>query len=184
MALPTATDRAVHVAAMHHGHSSNVTPARWSWIEGTYWYVPTANLPATIFNPSSGALVPILDQTVYHVTGYRNGYFWGPTVSQFGSSTPSGSSLVGSVTPEGRVLLSFTASSGDTQGFGSMTRKHGQWTMENQMFTSSSGTLVGHWAYMVQTRPGMKSWKSLPSAGVSVPTFLANDTQPPPDPVF
>ena len=24
---------------------------------------------------------------------------------------------------------------------------------------------IGHWAYMLQTRPGMASWKSLPGAG-------------------
>ncbi|WP_165247871.1 hypothetical protein [Paludisphaera soli] len=127
----------------------------------------------------------MLDQTVYHVSGYRNGYFWGETVSQLGSGEPMSSALVGSVTPQGRVLLTFSSSTEVVQGFGQMTRKHGQWTMENQMFTpTSSGAQVGHWAYMVQTRPGMKSWNALPAVGVSVPTFLANYDLPGPSPIL
>ena len=59
-----------------------------------------------------------------------------------------------------------------TEGYGTMVKKNGQWTMENQMFTGSSDTQIGHWAYMVQTRPGMASWESLPSVNVSVPTFF------------
>lgn len=167
-----------------HASGNPIRPAvaptvrRWSWLAGTYWYVPTSNLAAVLFNSSTGTLAPVSDQTVFQVTGYRDGYFWGKTVTQLGSSSPSGTSLVGSVTPQGRVLLTFTQTSGTsgptvTEGYGTMRRKFGQWTMENQMFTSPGETLqVGHWAYMVQTRPGLPSWESLPSAGVSVPTFL------------
>jgi len=115
---------------------------------------------------------------VFRITGYRNGYFWGKTVTQLGPGPASCSSLVGSVTPDGQVLPTFT-SSGDgaspsiTQGFGKRQRKSGQWAMANQMFTSPNETLqIGHWAYMLQTRPGLKSWNSLPSVGISVPEFL------------
>jgi hypothetical protein len=86
--------------------------------------------------------------------------------------------MLGSVTPEGRILLTFTVTSSSmspsiTECFGEMQRKRGQWTMENQMFTAPNETLqIGHWAYMVQTQPGLPSWKSLPSTGVSVPAFL------------
>ncbi|MDG3006527.1 hypothetical protein [Paludisphaera mucosa] len=183
-AAPMAPPRHASALVSHVGKPSP-TASRWGWLANTYWYVPTANLPATIFDPASGSLVPVLDQTVYHISGYRNGYFWGETVSQIGPGSPASSALVGSVTPQGRVLLSFTSSTGVVQGYGEMTRQHGQWTMENQMFTTtSSGTQIGHWAYMVQTRPGMKSWASLPSVGVSVPTFLANYSGPTPTPVF
>jgi hypothetical protein len=42
------------------------------------------------------------------------------------------------------------------------------------MFTPPGGPFqVGHWAYMVQTKPGRASWLSLPVAGVSVPQFLS-----------
>ncbi len=116
------------------------TAYRWSWLADTYWYVPTSNLSAVLFNSSTGTLAPVSDQTVYHITGYRDGYFWGKTVTQLGSSSASCSSLVGSVTPEGKVLMTFTATSSSsspsiTEGFGTMQRKFGRWTMENQMFT-------------------------------------------------
>ncbi|MDX2035255.1 MAG: hypothetical protein SFX72_01290 [Isosphaeraceae bacterium] len=43
------------------------------------------------------------------------------------------------------------------------------------MFTpGGSSAQVGHWAYMVQTRPGRPGWNSLPVAGVWVPEFLSN----------
>jgi hypothetical protein len=87
------------------------------------------------------------------------------------------------VTPEGKVLLHFTSGSNTTEGFGLMTRKGGRWTMENQMFSGSSTNQIGHWAYMAQTRPGMRSWHSLPSAGVSVPRFLSNYSEPTPTPI-
>jgi hypothetical protein len=184
MVAAPAISRTVHVANLHKENPPPATPQRWKWLANTYWYVPKANLPATIYDPGTGAIIPIRDQTVYHITGYRNGYFWGETVFKFGPSAPSSSSLIGSVTPEGRILLSFHSTSGvTTQGYGEMTRKRGRWTMENQMFTSSNGTEIGHWAYMVQTRPGMKSWRSLPFVKVSVPTFLSNYSAPVPTPV-
>lgn len=173
-----------HHAQVRRVETPRPTADRWSWMANTYWYVPTANLPAVIYEPSSGALIPVADQTVFHIAGYRRGYFWGETVAQFGSNAPSSSALVGSVTPQGRVLLSFTSSSGTTTGYGVMARSRAGWTMENQMFSGSSDVQIGHWAYMVQTRPGMASWRSLPSVGVSVPTFLGNYTGPSPSPVI
>jgi len=183
-ALPEIAPRFAHHSNERAAKPANVTPARWSWLTNTYWYVPAPNLPATIYNGSNGTLVPILDQTVYHISGYKNGYFWGETVTQLGSSSPSSSAVLGSVTPQGKVLLNFVGSSTVTEGYGTMVKKHGQWTMENQMFTGTgSTTQIGHWAYMVQTRPGMKSWNSLPLAGVSVPTFMSNYNAPVPTPI-
>ncbi len=165
------------------------TAKRWSWLADTYWYVPAQNLPSVLFNSSTGTLAPVSDQTVYQITGYRNGYFWGKTVTQLGSSPASSSSLVGSVTPQGKVLLTFTSTGSTsspsvTEGYGTMRRKFGQWTMENQMFTLPGQTLqIGHWAYMFQTHPGLPSWDSLPSAGVSVPTFMSQYDGSGPQPI-
>ena len=151
---------------------------RWSWLANTYWYVPTANLPAVLYNSATGSQTIVSDQTVFHITDYVDGYFWGVTVTQLGSSPAVSSTLLGSVTPQGKVLLTFTQTSSNsgpsiTNGFGTMPRKLGQWSMENQMFTSPGDTVqIGHWAYMVQTRPGLRSWTSLPPSGESVPQFL------------
>ncbi len=179
-----AAPRQVATALIHHVETRRPTADRWSWLADTYWCVPTPNLPAVIYDTTSGALMPVADQTVFHVTGYRRGYFWGETVTQLGSSAPTSSALVGSVTPQGRVLLSFHSTTGaTTTGLGVMTRSPAGWTMENQMFTGTSDGQIGHWAYMTRTRPGMASWRSLPSAGVSVPTFLGNYTGPRPTPI-
>jgi len=173
----------IQMATNHSGQNANVTPRRWQWLANTYWYVPKANLPAIIYNSGNGDVIPIQDQTVYHISGYREGYFWGETVAQYGATAPSSSSVIGSVTPQGKLLLSFNSGSTIIQGIGTMTRKNGGWTMENQMFTGSTSVQIGHWAYMVQTRPGMKSWNNLPFVNQSVPTFLSNYNLPKPTPV-
>jgi hypothetical protein len=130
----------VPVACHPSGHANRpavaATVNRWSWLADTYWYVPTSNLAALLFDSTAGTLRPVSDQTVFQITGYRDGYFWGNAVTQLGSSSPSGSSMVGSVTPQGRVLLTFTQTSSRsgptvTEGFGMMQRKAGRWTMEN-----------------------------------------------------
>ena len=174
----------MQVETLSRSESTSSVARQWAWLANTYWYVPTANLPALVYDPTSGTLIPVLDQTVYHITAYSNGYFWGNTVSQLGSGTPSSSALIGSVTPEGKVLLTFISESAVTEGYGTMVKKNGQWTMENQMFTGSSDAQIGHWAYMVQTRPGMASWESLPSVNVSLPTFLSDYSAPTPTPAF
>ena len=95
------------VTASHAAVSPSVK--RWSWLAGSYWYVPSRNLPAVIFDGSKGTLIPVSDQTVFQITGYREGYFWGKSVTELGSSSSvSGKSLVASVTPQGRVLLTFS----------------------------------------------------------------------------
>ncbi len=165
-----ATPAAPALAGPSHGNG----PGRWRWLADTYWIVPPANLPAVVFDAASARVAPISDQTVYHINGYREGYFWGKNVTQIGTAAPSCSSLVGSVTPEGRVLLSFTTTGSDgavsqQQGFGEMVEQRGQWTMLNQ--TSSAN--FAHWAYMVESAPGDASWHSLPGVGLSVTAFLA-----------
>ena len=150
----------------------------WRWLEGTTWYVPTSGLPAYLYLAEENQLVPVSDQTVYMITGYRNGFFWGKTAGKLGNSEVSCSSLVGSVTPEGSVYLTFTPfpyaeGSEATVGIGNMTRKAGKWSMLNQMSTGSGSAQVGHWAYMLQTYPGASSWSSLPGVAMSVPDFMA-----------
>jgi len=42
----------------------------FSWLEGTYWYVPAADLPAMQYDAARNTLAWIVDQTVWHITGY------------------------------------------------------------------------------------------------------------------
>lgn len=157
--------------------TSAATVRDWRWLNGTTWYVPTNGLPAYVYAPGQNQLIAVQDQTVYTITGYRNGYFWGRTSTKLGDNAISCKSLVGSVTPEGNIYLTFTdfpygEGSTTTIGLGNMVIKGAQWTMANQMSTGSSAAQVGHWAYMVQTRPNQASWHSLPGVNMSVPDFM------------
>ena len=142
------------------------TVVDWRWLNGTTWYIPTSGLPAYTYTPLNNTITPVQDQTVYTITGYRNGYFWGRTAGQIDTNDISCMSLVGSVTPEGKIYLTFTpfpCSPGDepTVGVGTMVRKAGKWMMQNQVSTGSPSLQIGHWAYMVQTKPNTASWYSL-----------------------
>lgn len=156
----------------------DATAGRWDWLQGTTWCVPAPNLPAIMVLGTERRTVPVADQTVYHISNYRAGYFTGETAVSLGGEAPTCLTLAGSVTPEGTVLLTFTPRDPDarttvTQGMGEMRLKNGQWTMENQMSSGPSALLqIIHWAYMVQTRPGDRNWQSLPGLGISVPDFL------------
>ena len=158
--------------------ASAATVRDWSWLNGTTWIVPPTGLPAYIYSPDQNQLIPIQDQTVYTITGYRNGYFWGRTAARINSNDTSCMSLVGSVTPEGKIYLTFTTypyeegTGTTTIGIGTMVRKGRQWTMANQMSTGSSSSQVGHWAYMVQSKPNSASWYKLPGVNMSVPEFM------------
>lgn len=150
----------------------NVTD--WRWIIGTTWIVPKTNLPAVSFDPTTQVISKIKDQTVYQVTGYRDGYFWGPTAAKFGNNPIACKSMVGSITPQGQVMLLFTQTLGNgqtlfNQGFGQMIKQNGEWTMQNQTGTET----MAHWAYMVQSKPGDATWTSLPGVGMSVEEFMS-----------
>ncbi|HEY3909573.1 MAG TPA: hypothetical protein VGM07_06755 [Stellaceae bacterium] len=170
---------------------------RWQWLARTYWYVPAEYLLAIASSPALKAPVPVSDQTVYYISHFAGGYFWGTTAVSYTRTSGAPASdavsclqLVGSVTPEGAVHLTFTplgsksAPSGSTSqstvGVGTMTRQRYQWTMENQMSTVAVGSLLlSHWAYMYQCKPSEPCFAELPGVGVSVPDFLAPCAQAP-----
>jgi hypothetical protein len=162
---------------------------RWQWFEDTYWYVPEANLLAIASSPTLKSPIPVSDQTVYHISGYAGGYFWGTAAVSYtplngsAGSAPSCLQLVGSVTPEGSVHLTFTlltrqtttgaSSNPPTVGVGTMTRRRDAWTMENQMSTVAvKDVLLTHWAYMYQCRPHQPCFAELPGVKLSIPEFL------------
>jgi len=165
----------------------------WSWLQDTYWYVLPANLPALQFDPDSDSLTWLIDQTVWHITGYSNGYFWGVSATltqkpgeemapQGPSSPPVCFTMLGTITPEGRIHLTFirhssTASGSPTIGIGRAIPHQSDWSMEMQM-SSGTGKQTAHWAYMTRVQPGDPSWESLPGVGLSVPEMLGK-CQPP-----
>jgi hypothetical protein len=161
----------------------------WQWLEGTYWYVPEENLPALQINPNaseSDAFQWFSDQTVFYIERYQNGYFWGKAYIQMipleqnpdqpSSTITTCSTLIGSVTPEGNVYLSFVidrapAAVLTTRGVGRMQKREGGWCMENQM-SSGVQDLVSHWAYMVQCKSGDACIEKLPGTQYSLQGFI------------
>jgi hypothetical protein len=159
----------------------------WAWLEGTYWHVPTADLPAIQYDATRNTLSWIVDQTVWHITGYRDGYFWGACAVMLHDvgaevpdrgrgSRPTGLALFGSITPEGHVQLTFVVgaaltSRSATTGVGRAVEHEGGIALVMQMSTGNTER-TAHWARMIQTKPGDPSWDSLPGAGLSVPQML------------
>lgn len=172
---------------------SDFNLSNWSWLQDTYWYVLPENLPALQFDPDDETLNWVVDQTVWHITGYRDGYFWGVSATLLvtsadgapkhgAGSTPVCFTMLGSITPEGRVHLTFIPSQASssrmaTIGIGCAVRHRGDWSLEMQM-SSGNDTRTAHWAYMTRVRPDDASWESLPGVGLSVPQML-NGCEPP-----
>ncbi len=167
--------------------------ARFRWLVDSYWYVQTPDLPALRFDPDSGQLDWLVDQTVWHIQGYTNGYFWGVTAAllyEAGSEVPKHglrarrrhATMLGTVTPEGRVhitLLQGSDAASAVVGIGTLTEHQGVPSFEMQMSTGQDSRVL-HWAYMLPVKEGEPSWESLPGVHMSVPEFLKDATSPKP----
>jgi hypothetical protein len=162
-------------------------PSRWRWLgegEGTYWYVPNANLPAVEWDSSDPQnYSPILDQTVWHIENYEGGYFFGTVVAQIGLHPPQCQYLIGSVTPNGTVYITFNSltdppvgSPSLTTGVGKMVLKGNDWTFNMQMSSGSSSNQVTHWAFMLECTSDDECWTDLPGVQQGLPDFLSNCT--------
>lgn len=112
---------------------------QWAWTAGTPWRIVS---PAMFGNATPGRFV---------VTDYQNGYFWGSGVAPAGSSAGN-FTLLGSVTPEGRVLF-------NTLSRGNLTSLYGTASGDAsgaQMITSTydlQGNLTGGLAYLSLVQP-------------------------------
>src|SRR5215467_3693807 len=102
----------VLVTLISSGQQPPPSVKTWSFLNDSFWYVPEANIKAILTAPNSPPL-PITDQTVFFIEKYVDGYFWGITAVQLTNIAPKliCFQLVGSVTPEGQVNLTFTPTS-------------------------------------------------------------------------
>lgn len=112
---------------------------QWAWTAGTPWRI----VSPTLFGTSApGRFV---------ITNYQNGYFWGAGAAPAGSAT-AGFTLLGSVTPEGRVLF-------NTLSRGTLTSLYGSASgtaADAQMIASTydlTGALTGDLATMSLVQP-------------------------------
>ena len=168
----------------------------WAWLADTTWIVPPADLPAMQLDPRDDTTTWVVDQTVWQIQGYLTGYLWGsgvvllrePDPEHPGPAAPDTKvclSILGTVTPEGDVHLTFLpsaarrASQATTgtgrvapyEGPGDGQRSHQQ-MFEMQMSTGNR-TRTAHWAHMVQVTREDPAWTALPGFQLGVEEALA-----------
>jgi hypothetical protein len=157
----------------------------YSFLRGSKWFVPPSTLPAAVMTLKDGKVQPVLDQTVWDITGYKDGYFWGRSIVQFmrpDTGAPVGSAsctrMMGSVAQSGKVLITFINDADKTtlqavQGVGTLSRAaHNVPVFEMQMATGSTFVLA-HWSYMFQCIPGQPCNARLPGTKLSLAKFIA-----------
>jgi hypothetical protein len=158
--------------------------AKFSFLRGSKWYVPPSTLPAVEMKLKTGRVRALVDQTVWDITNYRDGYFWGRTVAVFKYAAtgqpigdPGCSRMLGSVTPSVRVHITFVPdgpplTSLATIGTGTLTGEGNRWVFEMQMSTGVTSVLA-HWSFMYQCKFGQPCEASLPGTTLSLSDFLA-----------
>jgi hypothetical protein len=171
--------------------------AKWAWLEGTYWYVPEAYMLAKkllINHKGEQRIIPVKDQTLWQIQRYEHGYITGRGALCFDGQPFNYQTIIGSVSPEGDVLVSFTPENVDASttpdpskkpapsdpsttvstGPGRMTLIQGKWVFMMQMTNGSDTSSMTHWAYMVQSTPADPSWNNIPGVpGVSIGEVFA-----------
>ena len=125
------------------------------------WYVPVENLLAyLVVDPANPT--PIGDQTLWDITTSTNGKFSGTTSATFAIPTSGGlvtfsssATMEGWITPEGRIRMDFTSTTGSVvTGVGNLRFVDGRWAMQMQMATGEGDGFVAHWAYMLKLGQG------------------------------
>ena len=142
------------------------------------WIVPPQTLLAYLYD--NGAATQASDQTVWVISSYNQGYFSGESYTAINENMLSEKYLIGSVTSEGKVYITFysgtSASTDLVSGLGDLSvASSGQCTFTMQMNSGQTGVSgLTHWSYMIPVNPGDAYYANLPgTGGLSVPEFLA-----------
>jgi hypothetical protein len=141
----------------------------YDWLQGTYWYVPDACLPALqAVNDGSPRVRTVTDQTVWYFQYSQAGCLVGTSATNIGSGW-NYMLLVGSIVPGGAVKLSFSplgAGGGHpappTIGDGTLIEDEGGQAFLMQMTSGTTAMNVTHWATMRRVTPDDAQWTSLP----------------------
>lgn len=182
MAIVSSSARAA--PATHPPRSAEATSAgagdydRWKWFKDTYWIVPENGIYSILHIQDKNKFVVVRGQTVFHITDYFNGYWTGSVVVELSRNlVPSCQYVLGQVTPQGEVYMTmYDTTDGSVVNYpvGTMVKKAGEWTMVNEMTNVVNGGTLSHWAYMVQSKPGDRTWRNLPFAEKSIPKFMSS----------
>jgi len=80
------------------------------------WVVPEEFTTAFIYIKSENNVIKVKDQTIWLIEEENKRYFRGKSLMILNSIPISLSNFVGSITPEGKVLIDFFSDSGNAQG--------------------------------------------------------------------
>jgi hypothetical protein len=168
--------------------SEHTTLDGWSWLAGTYWYVPPETMLAIrMVDIRARRTLKVQDQTLWQIEQVISGYLIGSTAYSLDGGDFNYATMVGSITPSGDVLLSFgaldavgeTPNSGPdvaalTIGNGKMVEYRGQSAFLMQMSSGTAALSLSHWSYMVQSTPDDPSWSNIPGVpGTSIGAVFA-----------
>jgi hypothetical protein len=168
--LPSATVKSIG------GTLNSADPYQYCFNNST-WVVPPQTLLSYLYDNAS--VTPASDQTVWVISSYNQGYFSGQSYTAINNSILSQRYLIGSVTSEGKVFITFysgTSTSTDlVSGIGNLNVKSsGQCSFTMQMNSGQNGVSgLIHWSYMIPVNPGDVFYNNLPGTNMSVPQFLA-----------
>jgi hypothetical protein len=190
LAAQVHTNSHKHVVKTHRAQSkanrkgTAGTYNRWKWFRNTFWIVPKRGI-YSIYQAEDDKFVVTKGQTVFHITDYFNGYWTGVvTVKITRALVPACQYVLGQVTPEGKVHMTmYDSETGDVINYpvGTMVKKRGEWTMVNEMTSNTQGGgTLSHWAYMVQSKRGDRTFRNLPFAHESIPEFMSACPKGPP----
>lgn len=141
------------------------------------WIVPPQTLRAYLYD--NGLTTAVVDQTVWVTPNYDQGYFSGESYTAIDNNLLSQRHIIGSVTSEGKVYITFySGSSSSTDlvtGIGTLNIKSsGQCSFTMQMNSGQNGVSgLIHWSYMIPVSPGDYFYNNLPGTQDSVPQFIA-----------
>ena len=150
-------------------------------IDNSNWYVPDNNMLAygAFLAKGFSEPFPLGDQTVWNnmsvtsdtdslttFTGTTSAQLWAPFFSSTSTTT-----LSGTVTADGTIVMVFTPTGGGdtTLGLGHMETVDGVAAMEMQMISGAT-LLTTHWAYMLPYNPESFT----PTPAISIPTSTEN----------
>ena len=142
------------------------------------WAVPPQTLLAYLYD--TGVVTQAIDQTVWVMSSYNQGYFSGQSYTEINENILSKRYLIGSVTSEGKVYITFysgiSTNTDLVSAVGDLSvASSGQCTFTMQMNSGQTGVSgLTHWSYMIPVNPGDAYYANLPgTGGLSVPEFLA-----------
>lgn len=134
--------------------------------------VPQKTLKAYLIDNNNYRVVQ--DQTLWQIESFNNGYITGISYTMLDGVPFSKNNFVGSITPEGDVLINFYSSTSQTSGQGKLI-KCKKFLMQVGQVTNLEGIVIGlvHWSYMIKVNPCDRLYHYLPGVGISVPEFIS-----------